>query len=150
MRIYLLLSLFFFNIVFADCVFNISNQTLYPINVRVGFYNAESSSFMVSNQISKSINVKSTNSCYSTSRGGMGLAYITLIGGQSSGGWIFSPQNYMIRAVGVSHKNNDFVIGVEPNGKKISLLNNYKPESDTFSVVLMPAQFRDSKTGSFN
>ncbi len=150
MRGFLCLSIMLINVCFADCLFRVSNQSLYPVKVRVGFYNAESTDFLVSNQMVKAVNVKSANNCYSTSLSGMGLAYITLIGGRSSGGWVFSPQSNMIRAVGPSHKSQDSVIGSEINGKKISLISNYKPESDTFSVMLMPAQFRDSKTGAWN
>ena len=142
--------IFFYPMSFANCLFSVANYTNYPVKVQVGFYGSESKIINVSNQITKSVNVSNNLDCYGISQSGLGVVYINLIGSKSNGGWRYDPQGGMIRAIGKSRKNGAMTLGVEPNGHDVMLMNNYKPESDGFGVILKPAQFGTSKIGSSN
>lgn len=135
---------------FADCLFRVINYSLYPIQVQAGFFGGESASLHVSNSGINSILLKSDFKCIANSVNGDGVVYVNLVGGKSSGGWRYVPQNAMIRAMGVYTKSNGFVMGTNPTGVNVSLISNYKPESEVFEVQVNPAMFRDSKVSSFN
>ena len=150
MNIRICLMAFLVHLSFADCLFRVANYSNYPVKIHAGFYGGESKDLTISNQVSGTVSVSSAYDCYSASQSGTGVVFINLISKKSKGGWRYDPGSGMIRALGKSVKNAASVIGVEPDGHEVALMNNYTPESSVFGVILKPAQFGTSKVGSSN
>ena len=70
---------------------------------------------------------------------GFGVTYINLTSKLSEGGWVYLPFTKMIRGIGKSRGSQDMVSGVAPNGEKLVLFNNLKPNADSFDVRIEKA-----------
>ena len=68
---------------------------------------------------------------------GSGASFIRL--GQNiniDGGWVYSPNNEMYRAVGYVRKDSAGAFVLSATKQTILLKNTYKPEADKFSVII--------------
>ncbi len=138
--LYILLSSLLTNI-YADCAFNVVNNSSFPIQVEAGFYNSVKTKaiFTISPAASVESLVKSDYKCNEVSQSGLGLTYINLIGGNSLGGWIFDPKLNQIRAVGDSNTQVG-AFGKSSNGSKIYLSNTVRTSPDSFTVIIKSVQ----------
>lgn len=135
MRIlFILISCFFVTTVWADCTFHITNYSDTPLVFEAGFYNGENARATVAAAGSRNVKVKNALVCNDMSLVGLGITYINLITKQSQGGWVYVPAANMIRGVGRSAGNQNMVVGIAPNGEKLELFNNTRPNSDSFDV----------------
>jgi hypothetical protein len=123
----------------ADCTFIVTNYSDTPVMVQAGFYAGESTTFTVDVASANTARIKNKLSCDGVSPAGLGITYVTLVGKQSSGGWVYAGQPKMIRAVGASHGNQNFVFGRSPSGTKLALFNNTRPKVETFEVRIEKA-----------
>ncbi len=137
---------------YADCEFQVVNYSSEVIKVEAGFHkhNNPIITFEVPKVQTKVALVKSIALCNDIEPSGLGTAYVRLVGGKSKGGFIYSPQNNRISAIGISSSRVDGVFGYAPNGNTLWLQNNYKPKSDIFQVVISKADRNTSKPSSLN
>jgi hypothetical protein len=121
---------------YADCIFTVTNNSTQTVMVEAGFFNQKKTAFSilpasVANQV-----VKSDLTCLDVTKAGLGVSYINLVSGKSSGGWVYAPATKMIRAVGSQIVSADGRIGNTPNGLEVFLSNNAKPTGGTFEVEI--------------
>ena len=134
----------------ANCKFIITNNSNFVIKAEAGFYGGNKQTLTVDNATTKSIMVKSQWACTTTSPAGLGMAYIKLVGGKSAGGWVYSPTSSIFRAMG-NYLSSEASLGIAPNGNKLALMHNYKPEAEEFAVSIKQADRNNSsKIGSAN
>ena len=122
---------------YADCIFNVTNNSTQTIIFEGGFFNGNKVSLSVAPATSSYQILKSDRSCMAVSASGLGISYVSLIGGKSSGGWVYDPSNQMIRAMGKHIISADGRIGTSPNGLEVLLTNNTKPKKDVFEVTII-------------
>lgn len=137
---------------FADCKFEVFNYSNEVITAEVGIRKHDNAiaRLVIPRVLSKAVLIKSDASCTEIDPSGVGMAYINLIGGKSKGGWIYSPQNNRISAIGASSSSAEGAFGYSANGSVLWLQNNYKPKSDVFQVVISKADRNTSKPSSLN
>ena len=137
----LFLSIIVFNkFAIANCEFIVTNYSSTKLVAIVGFYNGES---QVLNVPAKGVNnfiLKSDLNCTSITNYGGGVSFIRL--GQNinkDGGWVYSPNNDMYRALGYVRKDSTGAFVLSSTKKTILLKNTYKPDADKFSVTVEDA-----------
>lgn len=134
-----LLNFFYVLYAWSDCEFNITNYSNTKVKVEAGFYKGQKSTDTVGIASSRVIMVKSPLKCDAISDVGLGITYVNLVSGKSNGGWVYVPSAKLIRATGPSRLSRDSAFGIAPNGEKLVLSNNGKPDSDTFKVSIEKA-----------
>jgi len=121
---------------YADCTFRVVNDSAVPLTVEAGFFGSESTvSFSVEPAMAKDMPLKNDKSCNAITKAGLGSTYMNLVGGQSSGGWVYDPVNKQIKAVGLKADATS-AIGMGANGKTVTLLTNRRPDVDKFIVSI--------------
>jgi hypothetical protein len=143
--LFLVLSICF-GVSYADCLFRVINYSRYSVGVVAGFYGGESASMTVGRNVANTVVVKSNYNCISANPSGAGIAHINL-SNNSNYGWRYLPATKMIRALGISNNNSTFVLALV-NGRRVVLVNNYKPSQDVFEVQIKPSLFRDFRNSS--
>ncbi len=121
---------------YADCTFRVVNDSAVRLTVEAGFFGSESTvSFSVEPAMAKDILLKNEKSCNAMTKAGLGSTYLNLITGQSSGGWVYDPENKQIKAVGLKADATS-AIGTGADGKTVTLLTNRRPDTDKFIVSI--------------
>lgn len=134
----------------ADCKFVVANNSNFVVKAEAGFYGGDKQTFTIDNAATKTVIVKSPWVCTTISPAGLSMAYINLVSGKSSGGWVYSPTSSMFRAMGGT-LSSEAALGMAPNGHTLALMHNYKPKAETFAVSIKQADRNDSsKVGSTN
>ena len=128
----------------ANCNFIINNYSDTPLNVTVGFYHDKNKTDggkteTIPGTGAKNIQIKSDLQCNSKLDAGIGMTYINLVGKKSEGGWVYSPDSEMIRAMGKSFSDTRGVVGIAPDGTKLILFHKYHPADDKFEVAIEKA-----------
>jgi hypothetical protein len=106
---------------YADCEFQLVNYSSEVIKAEAGFHkhNNAVAIFEIPKLQTKIVLIKSIALCNDIEPSGLGTAYINLVGGKSKGGFVYSPQNNRISAVGISSSRADGVFGYAPNGNTL-------------------------------
>ena len=131
---------------YADCLFRVINYSRYSVGVVAGFYGGESATMTVARSVANTVMVKSNYNCSSVNPNGLGVAHINL-SNNANFGWRYIPATQMIRAMGISNNNSTFVLALV-NGRRVVLLNSYKPSKDIFEVQIKSSLFRDFRDSS--
>lgn len=135
---------------YADCKFIIVNNSNFIVKAEAGFYGGNKQTFTIDNTATKSVIVKAPWVCTTISPAGLSMAYINLVSGKSSGGWVYSPTSSMFRAMGGT-LSSEAALGMSPNGQTLALIHNYKPKAETSAVSISQADRNNSsKVGSSN
>ena len=139
------------SMVHADCTFQVVNDSLTPINVEAGYYNADKTkvTFKVMPATAVERLVKNDFKCNEINKSGLGITYVNLVGGASVGGWVFDPNISQIRAVGASATQTG-AIGRAPGGVSIYLAGTRNPEVDRFIVMIKSVQSSSRQNASMN
>ena len=131
-----LLLLLFISNCYADCIFSVINNSTSTITMEAGFFNKNKILINLEPSMSSYQVVKSDLNCLDVAPSGVGFSYINLVGGKSSGGWVYDPGSKMLRAVGGYIAPADGRICTVGNGGAVLLLNNVKPQNDVFEVSI--------------
>ena len=134
------ICLMFIGVAYADCDFIVTNNSSSRVVVEAGFFNKNNESFAVEPARSDARSIKGDYNCTDITPSGLGVSYVNLIGGKSSGGWVYDTVNKVIRANGASAASATGRIGVAPNGVLLWLPNNAKPENGVFNVEIKNIQ----------
>lgn len=131
-----LILLLLFGNCYADCIFNVTNNSTVAVTLEAGFFNKNKILINLDPSISSYQSVKSDLTCFDIASSGVGQSYVNLVGGKSSGGWVYDPAGKMIRATGGYITSAQGRIGTTSNGYKVLLLNNARPKNDVFEVSI--------------
>ena len=126
----------FIGVAYADCEFIVTNNSSSRVVVEVGFFNKNKESFVIEPARSDAREIKGDYSCTDITQSGLGVSYVNLISGKSSGGWVYDTVNKVIRANGASTASAIGRVGMSPNGTLLWLPNNAKPVNDVFNVEI--------------
>lgn len=134
--IVLLAALLSISFSYADCIFRVVNDSAVPLTVQAGFFGSESTvSFSIAPAVAKDMLLKNDKSCDAMTKAGLGSTYMNLVGGQSSGGWVYDPVNKQIKAVGLKADVTG-AVGTGADGRTVTLLTNRRPDPDKFIVSI--------------
>jgi hypothetical protein len=147
----LCLLLIFNKLIYADCIFRITNNFYNNITLKVGFYGYESKIVKINKANTNLVTIKNNRyNCTSQSEDGLGVSFGELFESNANGKWIYSPQEQMIVALGKSTMNDNYKYGTLSNHQSIILMNNYKPNSSYFDIIINPTINVNYRTGSHN
>lgn len=131
------IGILFCGISYADCDFFVINNSSQPISVEAGYFGENNKViFTIDQATSKNVIIKSDLKCDYVTRSGLGMTYINLIDGKSTGGWVYDPLAGIIRANGIGSKDANGRIGIAKNGIYLFLLNTINPASGHFVVQI--------------
>lgn len=138
MKLILTVALLCYGLAFADCKFQVYNQTRIPVTVmaKISFPQPKSATFTISAGDTGYQIINSPALCNSIAPGNVGVASVVVVEPQINRGWYYIPDSNIIRASGFSRGSQNYVAGKARAGQGIILNNNNKPDADKFSVTI--------------